>query len=169
SQHERVVRVPYEQLSNINKLFRTKEEWLLKTGKDPSVSELATVLGLSENDVSNMMSIAQTALPLENFTGDDEDETIAPIDVIDQKVFMQPDKEITQSELETWLELAIKALNSREAKVIREHFGLEANDEMTLQEIGNKLNISRERVRQIQAMAFNKMKLNYGEQLVSFL
>lgn len=169
SQHERVVRVPYEQLNNINKLFRAKEEWLLKTGKEPTVSELATVLELSEHDVSTLLFIAQTSLSLENFSGDEEDESLAPIDLIEQQVFLQADKNIAETELKSWLELAMKALNSREAKVIREHFGLEANDELTLQEIGNKLNISRERVRQIQAMAFNKMKLNYGEQLVSFL
>lgn len=169
SRNERVVRVPCEQVGNIGKLFRAKEEWLAKTGKNPSLEELADYLNMSRDEINSILSIAQTALPLENFDDDSDDEMSAPIDMIEQQVFQPALNEMAQSELENWLELAIKTLNSRESKVICCHFGIDTDSEMTLQEIGAELNISRERVRQIQVTAFNKMKLNYGEQLVSFL
>ncbi len=167
SRNERVVRVPCEQVSNIAKLFRAKEELLLTTGQEPSVQELVDYLKIPSDEINAILSISQTALPLENF--DSEDEVSAPIDVIEQQVFQPALNEMAQSELQSWLKLAIKTLNSRESRVIRCHFGIDTDSEMTLQEIGAELNISRERVRQIQVMAFNKMKLNYGEQLVSFL
>ncbi|OYV18762.1 MAG: RNA polymerase sigma factor [Methylococcaceae bacterium NSP1-2] len=167
SRNERAVRVPCEQVGHINKLFRAKDELLAKTGKEPSVAELANYLKMSDDEINAILSISQTSLPLEDF--DTDDEALAPIDVIEQQVFKPPFKQMAQSELESWLELAIKTLNSRESKVICCHFGINTSSEMTLQEIGAELNISRERVRQIQVMAFNKMKLSYGEQLVSFL
>jgi RNA polymerase primary sigma factor len=167
SRSERAVRIPCEQVGNINKVFRAKDELLAKTGKAPSVAELADYLKMSDDEINAILSISQTSLPLENF--DSDDEALAPIDMIEQQAFEPPFKQMAQSELESWLELAIKTLNSRESKVICSHFGLNTSSEMTLQEIGAQLNISRERVRQIQVMAFNKMKLSYGEQLVSFL
>lgn len=168
SRSERAVRVPCEQVGHINKLFRAKDALLAKTGKEPSVAELANYLKMSDDEINAILSISQTSLPLENFNTDDE-EILAPIDVIEQQVFEPPFKQMAQAELESWLELAIKTLNSRESKVICCHFGIDTSSEMTLQEIGAELNLSRERVRQIQVMAFNKMKLSYGEQLVSFL
>jgi RNA polymerase primary sigma factor len=167
SRNERVVRVPCEQVGNISKLFRAKEELLLKTGKEASVQELADYLIMPREEINAMLSISQTALPLENF--DTEDEVSSPIDVLEQQVFQPALNEMAKSELKRWLKQAIKTLNPREFKVICSHFGLYNDNEMTLQEIGAELNISRERVRQIQVMAFNKIKLNYGEQLVSFL
>ncbi len=167
SRNERVVRVPCEQVGNIGKLFRAKEELLLRTGKEASVQELADYLNMPRDEINAMLSISQTALPLENF--DTEDEVSSPIDVLEQQVFQPAINEMAKSELQRWLKQAIKTLNPREFKVICSHFGLYNDNEMTLQEIGAELNISRERVRQIQVMAFNKIKLNYGEQLVSFL
>jgi RNA polymerase primary sigma factor len=167
SRHERVVRVPCEQVGNIQKLFRAKDELLLKTGKEASVEALADYLEKSVDEINTLLYIAQTSLPLENY--DDDDEASAPIDFMEQQVFEPAFQQIAQSELENWLELAMETLNPRESQVISCHFGINTNTEMTLQEIGAELNISRERVRQIQVMAFNKIKLNYGEQLVSFL
>jgi RNA polymerase primary sigma factor len=168
SRNERVVRVPCEQIGSINKLFRAKDELLAKTGKEASVEELADYLEKSVDEINVLLSIAQTSLPLENFDSDDEASS-APIDVMEQQVFEPAFQQIAQSELENWLELALETLNPRESQVICCHFGINTNTEMTLQEIGAELKISRERVRQIQVMAFNKIKLNYGEQLLSFL
>jgi RNA polymerase primary sigma factor len=167
SQNERVVRLPSDQISAINKLYRLKEQWLAKTGLEPSVAELAAYTNKSVHETDTLLSLSQTAVSLENF--DDEDEVTAPIDVLEQQIFEPCFDQMAQTELENWLESAINTLNAREAKVIRSHFGLDSDHEMTLQEIGTELNISRERVRQIQITAFDKMKLNYGEQLVSFL
>lgn len=168
SRNARVVRIPCEQVGNIGKLFRAKEELLAKTGQEPTSEQLANHLTMTLEQVNAILAISQTSLSLENFDSDEE-EAVAPIDLIEQQVFQPALNEMAQSELESWLKRAIKTLNPREFKVICCHFGIDKNCEMTLQEIGAELNISRERVRQIQVMAFNKMKLNYGEQLVSFL
>jgi RNA polymerase primary sigma factor len=167
SRNERVIRVPCEQIGSINKLFRAKDELLAKTGKEASVEALADYLDQSVDEINTLLFIAQTTLPLENT--DSDEEVLAPIDMIEQQAFEPAFQQIVQSELKNWLEMAIETLNSRESKVICSHFGINTNTEMTLQEIGAELNISRERVRQIQVMAFNKIKLNYGKQLVSFL
>jgi RNA polymerase primary sigma factor len=164
----RVVRVPCEQVGNINKLFRAKDALWAKTGKEPSVAALAAYLKMTDDEINTILSIAQTTVSLENFDTDDEN-TVAPIDIIEQQVFESPFEQIAQSELESWLELAVKTLDPREYAIVCSHFGINANSEMTLQEIGTQLNISRERVRQIQVMAFNKMKAHTGEQLMSFL
>ena len=104
---------------------------------------------------------------LENLDGDEE--SLAPIAFLEQRIFAQPFKKIEQSDLKAWIGKAIKILDPREIKVICCHFGINTDNEMTLQEIGAELHLTRERVRQIQVMALKKMKLNYGEQLMSFL
>lgn len=168
SQNERVVRLPYEQIGTINRIFRARDELFIKTGEEPSVDSLAKYLNMSNEDVSTLLAISQTAVPLEN-SDDDDNESLMPIDVVEQHIFQTPFRQLARSEFENWLEKAVKILNARELRIVCSHFGLYADKEMTLQEIGAELNISRERVRQIQVTAFNKIKLNYGEQLVSFL
>jgi len=168
SRCERVVRVPCGQVANINKVFRVKEELLQKKGSDPSVKEIAEHTKLSQDEINTILSIAQTAMSLEGSDSDAES-SFAPIDFLEQQVFTHPFKTIAQSDLQNLLGKAIGILNPREAKVICSHFGVDADEEMTLQEIGAELNLTRERVRQIQVMALNKIRLNFGQQLMSFL
>ncbi|MDD5579690.1 MAG: sigma-70 family RNA polymerase sigma factor [Methylobacter sp.] len=168
SRSERVVRVPCGQIAIINKVLRAKNELTSKNDRQPSAKELAEYTKLSPEEVNNILSISQTALPFEG-AEDEEDESIAPIDFLEQQVFTHPFKKIAESELENLINEALKKLNSREEKVICSHFGINSAFEMTLQEIGAELNLTRERVRQIQIMALNKIKLGYGKQLMSFL
>jgi RNA polymerase primary sigma factor len=100
--------------------------------------------------------------------GSDDENSFAPIDFLEQQVFTHSFMKIAQTDLENLISKAIKILNPREAKVIC-HFGVDADSEMTLQEIGAELNLTRERVRQIQVMALDKIKRSFGEQLMSFL
>jgi len=167
SRCERVVRVPCGQVANIHKVLRAKNELLSKTGREPSIKELTEYSKIPDNEINSLLSISQTAISLENL--DDDDESLAPIDVLEQHVFAPPFKNIEQSDLKTWIGKAVKILDPRELKVICCHFGINTDNEMTLQEIGAELNLTRERVRQIQVMALKKMKLSYGEQLMSFL
>ncbi|MCK9637699.1 RNA polymerase sigma factor RpoD/SigA [Methylobacter sp. Wu8] len=167
SRCERVVRVPCEQVANIHKVLRAKSELLAKTGRKPSIKELADYSKIPDEQINVILSISQTAVPLENLDGDEE--TLAPIDVLEQQVFANPFKKIEQSDLKAWIAKAVKTLDPRELKVICCHFGINTGNEMTLQEIGAELNLTRERVRQIQVMALNKMKLSYGKQLMGFL
>jgi RNA polymerase primary sigma factor len=168
SRSERVVRVPCEQVANINKVLRAKNDLLSKTGREPTIAELAEYSNMPNDQISAILTVSQTAVSLENL--DDDDESLAPIDFLEQQVFAQPFKKIEQSDLKAWIGRAVKILDPRELKIICYHFGINnTGDEMTLQEIGTELHLTRERVRQIQVKALNKMKLSYGKQLMSFL
>lgn len=168
SRCERVVRVPCGQVATINKVFRTKDQLTTQQGKEPSIKELAECAKLSNDEIHSILSISQTAMSLEGFE-DDEENSFAPIDFLEQQVFTPSFMTIAKTDLEDLLSKAIKVLNPREAKVICCHFGVNTDNEMTLQEIGAELNLTRERVRQIQVMALNKIKRSFGEQLMSFL
>jgi len=168
SRSERVVRVPCGQVANINKVYRAKEEICSKFGNDVSVKELADYTKFTENEINTILSISQTILPLENFD-DDEENPFSPIDFLEQQVFPHPLAKIAENELENLIAKALKMLSFREAKIICCHFGIDCDNEMTLQDIGAELNLTRERIRQIQVKALNKLKQNYGQQLLSFL
>ncbi len=167
SRCERVVRVPCEQVANINKVLRAKTELLAKTGRAPSIKELAEYSKIPDEQINAILCVSQTAVSLEKL--DDDDESLAPIDFLEQQVFAHPLKKTEQSELRTWIGKAVKILDPRELKIICCHFGINTSHEMTLQEIGAELHLTRERVRQIQVKALNKIKLSYGKQLMSFL
>lgn len=168
SRSERIVRIPCGQVANINKVFRAKEELYSRTGAEVSVKELAEYTTFTENEIITMLSISQPTLSLENFD-DEEENSFAPIDFLEQQVFSHPFIEIAESELGALIAKALKMLSSREAKIICCHFGIDCDKEMTLQNIGLELNLTRERVRQIQVKALNKLKLDFGQQLMSFL
>ena len=168
SRCERVVRVPCGQVANINKVFRTKDQLIAQTGREPTIKEIAECAKLSNDEIHSILSISQTAMSLEG-SENDEENSFAPIDFLEQQVFTPSFMKIAQADLENLISKAIKILNPREAKVICCHFGVDADNEMTLQEIGAELNLTRERVRQIQVMALDKIKRRYGKQLMSFL
>ncbi len=168
SRNERVVRVPCGQVANINKVFRCKDQFLNKEGREPSAQELAEVTKLSVDEVNNLLAISQSATALEGYE-DEGEVAFAPIDYIEQNVFTSSYKQIAKSDLEGLLTKAISGLNDREAKVICSHFGVDVDEAMTLQEIGVELNLTRERVRQIQVIALEKIRRSLGDELEVFL
>lgn len=167
SRCERVVRVPCGQVATINRVYRAKDELIAKTGKEPSVKELAEYTKLSDHEINTILSISQASVPLDG--AEDNEDTFAPIDFLEQQIFTHPIETIAKTDLKALLSKAIEILNPREAKIICSHFGVDSDREMTLQEIGAELNLTRERVRQIQVIALNKIRLNYGQQLMYFL
>jgi DNA-directed RNA polymerase sigma subunit (sigma70/sigma32) len=168
SRCERVVRIPCGQIGVINKFFRDREQLLLRIGKEPSLQDLAEYTGLSLEEIDKILAISQTAVPIEA-SADDEEDNYAPIDFLEQRVFSAPFRILAQSDLEQLIEQALGTLSPREAKIICQHFGVDAEREMTLKEIGAEMNLTRERVRQIEVAALNKIKCHYGRQLGNFL
>jgi RNA polymerase sigma factor (sigma-70 family) len=168
SRCERVVRIPCGRIGIINKVFRTKEQLIARTGKEPTTKELAEHTALSKNEIHAVLSMSQIALSFEG-SSEDGEISFAPIDFIEQQTFTPAFIEIAKTDLDNIIDKALKILNPREARVICCHFGIEVDKEMTLQEIGLELDLTRERVRQIQVIALNKIKHNFGEQLMNFL
>ena len=160
--------MPCGQVANINKLFRTKDQFLNREGRDPDVKELADLTKMSVEEVNNLLSISQSAMALEGYE-DDGEADFAPIDYVEQNVFTSAFNQISQANLEKLLAKSITLLNEREAMVICSHFGIDQDHSMTLQEIGVALNLTRERVRQIQVIALDKIKRNMGDELGAFL
>jgi RNA polymerase primary sigma factor len=140
---------------------------MAKTGLEPSVNELSDYTKISSDDINMILSISQSVMSLEG--PEDEEDSFAPIDFLEQNIFTPAFTSIAEEDLDRLLDKAIGSLTPREAKVICSHFGVDTAKEMTLQEIGCELNLTRERVRQIQVMALNKIKLNFGQQLMCFL
>ncbi len=169
SRSERVVRIPCGQIATINRMFRAKDELTLKTGKEPNVQELADYANLTLDEVNTILAISQSSVALEGSEDEDEEHSFAPIDFLEQHVFKHSSSMIAESQLSGLIKSAIKNLNAREAKILCSHFGIGNDQQKTLQEIGTELNLTRERVRQIQVVALNKIKMRYGEQLLSFL
>lgn len=168
SRCERVVRIPCGQMGVINKVFRAREQLVSQLGKDPTVNELSDFTNLPITEINTILSISQSAVSIED-SSEDEDSVFSPIDFLEQQVFTHPFGDIAQADLEQLITKAIKLLSPREAKVICGHFGIHFYHEMTLKEIGNELNLTRERVRQIQVAALNKIRMCYGHQLATCL
>jgi len=168
SRCERVVRIPCGRIGTINKVFRTKVQLLNRTGKEPTTKELAEHTELTNNEIHAVLSMSQTAMPFDGAVEDGEN-SFAPIDFLEQQTFTPAFIEIAKTDLVNIFDEALKTLNPREAKVICCHFGIDIDKEMTLHEIGLELDLTRERVRQIQVIALNKIKRNFGEQLLNFL
>ena len=169
SRSERVVRIPCGQIATINKVYRAKDELIQKSGLEPSIQELAEHTDLGKDEINNLLAFSQTAVALESFEEDENEIGFAPIDFLEQNTYSHCFNKIAQSQLQNVVKTAVKALNAREAKILSSHFGIGTDEAMTLQEIGTELNLTRERVRQIQVVALNKIKMRYGEQLASFL
>jgi RNA polymerase sigma factor (sigma-70 family) len=169
SRSERSVRIPCEQIANINRVFRTKDKLVAQTGKDASVQDIAEHTQLSCDDINTILAFSQAAISLDGTEDEDSERTFAPVDFLEQQTFTHAIDEIAEVELGALISDALDLLNPREAQVVRCHFGVQSGSEMTLQEIGDELNLTRERVRQIQVIALKKIKLNYGQQLINFL
>jgi len=165
---ERVVRLPFGQMSAISKVYRAKDDFIMRHGHEPTRQELAEFSELSLEEINNVLAISQNVVPLEP-ADEDDDEAVAPINFLEQNSYQHAFNKMADSELHDLIQDAISGLSEREAQVICSRFGMNHDDEMTFQEIGAQLNLTRERVRQIQVAALNKIKNSYGEELMSFL
>ena len=163
----RTIRVPVHMVETINKLTRVTRQLIQKLGRDPTVSEIATAMGLSEERVMEIQRIAMDPISLETTIGDEEDSKIS--DFIEDETALSPLEATSQTLLREQLLSVIETLTPREQKVIRMRYGLDNAHPRTLEEVGKEFNVTRERIRQIEAKALRKLRHpNRSKKLVDF-
>jgi RNA polymerase primary sigma factor len=152
----RTIRVPVHMVETINKLARITRTLVQKLGRDPTISEISEAMGLPEERIAEIQQIAIDPISLETTIGDEEDSKIS--DFIEDESAQSPLEAAAQILLREQLLAVIETLTPREQKVIRMRYGLDNNHPRTLEEVGREFNVTRERIRQIEAKALRKLK-----------
>ncbi|CAG9179964.1 RNA polymerase sigma factor RpoD [Cupriavidus pampae] len=152
----RTIRVPVHMIETINKLNRISREILQQTGQEPDPAVLAERMELPEEKVRGILKIAKQPISLETPVGEEGDTTLG--DMIEDSATSSPAEAAILSGLRAQIDAALGDLSPREAKVVRMRFGLDTNTEHTLEEVGKQFDVTRERIRQIEAKAMRKLK-----------
>jgi RNA polymerase primary sigma factor len=152
----RTIRIPVHMIETINKLVRTSRQMLHEIGREPTPEELAEKLGMSLEKVRKVLKIAKEPLSLETPIGDEEDSHLG--DFIEDKNAVLPLDSAIQSNLRDTTTRVLASLTPREERVLRMRFGIGMNTDHTLEEVGQQFNVTRERIRQIEAKALRKLK-----------
>ena len=152
----RTIRIPVHMVETINKVMRVERQLLQELGRQPSPDEVAREMGMSVEKIREVLKIAQEPIPLETPIGEEEDSHLG--DFIPDEDITAPADAASQVMLKEELEDVLKTLTDREAKVLKMRFGLEDGRMRTLEEVGRDFNVTRERIRQIEAKALRKLR-----------
>ena len=152
----RTIRIPVHMVETINKLIRVSRQLLQELGRDPHVDELAKEMNMSEDRVREIMKIAQEPVSLETPIGEEEDSILG--DFIPDSDAPAPSEMAAFTLLKEQLIDVLDTLTPREAKVLKLRFGLDDGRSRTLEEVGKEFNVTRERIRQIEAKALRKLR-----------
>ncbi len=152
----RTIRVPVHMIETINKLIRASKYLVQETGREPTPQEIANELNISVDKVRQVLRIAQEPLSLETTIGDEDNTHLS--DFIEDKEAKSPASEAVYSMLGSQIEDVLYTLSTREKEVIKLRFGLDDGYQHTLEEVGSVFNVTRERVRQIEAKALKKLR-----------
>lgn len=152
----RTIRVPVHMGDQINKLLRVQHQLTQKLGRDPTVEELAEALEVPPKKVENMIQVARRPLSLETPTDDEEDSVLG--DFIEDDEAPPPDDTATYNLLREHLEDILETLPPREVRILELRYGLQDGQAYTLEEVGRKMGVTRERVRQIEAQALSRLR-----------
>ncbi len=152
----RTIRIPVHMVETINKLIRVSRQLLQEHGRDPKVEEIAAAMNISEDRVREIMKIAQEPVSLETPIGEEEDSILG--DFIPDNDAPAPSDMAAFMLLKEQLMDVLGTLTSREEKVLRLRFGLDDGRARTLEEVGKEFNVTRERIRQIEAKALRKLR-----------
>jgi len=164
----RTIRIPVHMIETINKLNRISRQMLQEMGREPLPEELAERMEMSEDKVRKVLKIAKEPISMETPIGDDEDSHLG--DFIEDTTVSSPIDSATSSSLKESTGQVLAGLTPREAKVLRMRFGIEMNTDHTLEEVGKQFDVTRERIRQIEAKALRKLRHpSRSDQLRSFL
>ena len=152
----RTIRIPVHMIETINKLVRTSRQMLHEIGREPTPEELAEKLGMPLEKVRKVLKIAKEPISLETPIGDEEDSHLG--DFIEDKAAIIPLDAAVQANLREAATRVLSSLTPREERVLRMRFGIGMNTDHTLEEVGQQFNVTRERIRQIEAKALRKLK-----------
>lgn len=151
----RTIRIPVHMVETINRLGRASKKLLQELGREPTVEEIAKVMEIPIERVTEIQKIAQDPLSLEDPVGD-EDSKVG--DYVPDETSIMPDEAATNSMLKNQIMTVIETLTPREQKVIRLRYGLDDGNTKTLEQVGQEFNVTRERIRQIEAKALRKLR-----------
>ncbi|CAN8140351.1 RNA polymerase sigma factor RpoD [uncultured Thiomicrorhabdus sp.] len=164
----RTIRIPVHMIETINKLNRIQRQLLQKMGHEPTPEELAIEMEMPEDKIRKVMKIAKEPISMETPIGDDEDSSLG--DFIEDSNILSPQEAADSVGMNETVTEMLATLTPREAKVLRMRFGLSMNTDHTLEEVGKQFDVTRERIRQIEAKALRKLRHpSRAERLKSFL
>jgi len=164
----RTIRIPVHMIETINKLNRVSRQMLQEMGREPTPEELAERMVMPEDKIRKVLKIAKEPISMETPIGDDEDSHLG--DFIEDGSGELPVDSATSENLKNATHEVLAGLTAREAKVLRMRFGIDMNTDHTLEEVGKQFDVTRERIRQIEAKALRKLRHpSRSEQLKSFL
>ena len=164
----RTIRIPVHMIETINKLNRISRQMLQQYGREATPEELAKEMDMPEDKIRKVMKIAKEPISIETPIGDDEDSHLG--DFIEDTNVESPIETTTTINLQETVRDVLAGLTPREAKVLRMRFGIDMNTDHTLEEVGKQFDVTRERIRQIEAKALRKLRHpSRSEQLRSFL
>ncbi len=164
----RTIRIPVHMIETINKLNRISRQMLQEMGREPLPDELAARMEMPEDKVRKVLKIAKEPISMETPIGDDEDSHLG--DFIEDTTVHSPVDSATAQGLKETTHAVLAGLTPREAKVLRMRFGIDMNTDHTLEEVGKQFDVTRERIRQIEAKALRKLRHpTRSDQLRSFL
>jgi len=164
----RTIRIPVHMIETINKMNRISRQILQETGIEPDAATLAEKMEMPEDKIRKILKIAKEPISMETPIGDDEDSHLG--DFIEDNATLSPAEAAMFSSLRDVTEDLLAGLTQREAKVLRMRFGIEMNTDHTLEEVGKQFDVTRERIRQIEAKALRKLRHpSRSEKLRSFL
>ncbi len=164
----RTIRIPVHMIETINKLNRISRQMIQEMGREPTPEELAERMEMPEDKVRKVLKIAKEPISMETPIGDDEDSHLG--DFIEDQGAVSPVDSATMEGLREATQNMLSGLTAREAKVLRMRFGIDMNTDHTLEEVGKQFDVTRERIRQIEAKALRKLRHpTRSEKLRSFL
>jgi len=152
----RTIRIPVHMIETINKLNRVSRQMMQDMGREPTPEELSKELDMPEDKVRKVLKIAKEPISMETPIGDDEDSNLG--DFIEDTVIHSPLDNATEGSLHFATDDVLSSLTAREAKVLRMRFGIGMNTDHTLEEVGKQFDVTRERIRQIEAKALRKLR-----------
>ena len=164
----RTIRIPVHMIETINKLNRVSRQMIQEKGREPTVEELSIAMEMPETRIRKVLKISREPISMETPIGDDDDSYLG--DFISDSKIDQPDGAATKTGLKESTVNILESLTPREAKVLRMRFGIHMNTDHTLEEVGKQFDVTRERIRQIEAKALRKLRHpSRSEKLKSFM